>query len=115
MVEAINVDKPDQRVYARLPSLGGMRGQILRHYIDACLRFTNSEGSIEESGFADADMQKIVFTQNPEQFKKSMAREPKFRNWSYEAVDESEAQAASLYFESNAERRQREKIVEMEK
>lgn len=92
-----------------------MRGQILRHYIDACLRFTNSEGSIEESGFADADMQKIVLTQNPDQFKKSMARDPKFKNWRYEEVDESETNAASQFFESNVERRQREKLVEMEK
>jgi hypothetical protein len=26
LIEAINVDKPDLRVYARLPTLGGMRG-----------------------------------------------------------------------------------------
>jgi len=59
-------------------------------------------------------MQKIVLTQNPDQFKKSMARDPKFKNWRYEEVDESEASAASQFFESNVERRQREKIVEME-
>lgn len=43
-----------------------------------------------------------------------MARDPKFKNWRYEEVDESEASAASQFFESNVERRQREKIVEME-
>jgi hypothetical protein len=38
LIEAINVDRPDQRAYLRLDSVYGMRGKILNHYIDTNLK-----------------------------------------------------------------------------
>lgn len=38
LVEAVNVDKPLQRAYMRTPTLMGMRGQILKFYIDSMLK-----------------------------------------------------------------------------
>lgn len=38
LVEAINVDRPEERAYLTLPTLKGMRGQVLLYYIDQMLK-----------------------------------------------------------------------------
>lgn len=38
IIEAVHVDRPYERAYMTYPTLKGMRGQILRFYVDSMLK-----------------------------------------------------------------------------
>lgn len=45
LVEAINVDRNMQRAYLRVPTLVGMRGELLRYFVDSQLKILSKEDS----------------------------------------------------------------------
>ena len=79
LIEQVNVDKPLERAVVRVPTLGGMRGQILAFYIEQSLKVL-SENSLEL----------MTFDCPPDVFKNRMTQHPYFKNWVYEQVDEAE-------------------------
>lgn len=52
LVEAINVDRNLQRAYLRVPTLVGIRGELLRHYVDSMLKILSKEDASRD--FAEA-------------------------------------------------------------
>ena len=103
LVEAINVDKPVQRAYMQFPSFMGMRGQILKYYIDAELKIIgvndeqgiNAAGNQDQSiGFGDEHViERIDFRARPEEFRKRMNKDPKYYQWQYEKLGQEEVEA----------------------
>ena len=90
VVEAINVDKPKQRAYLlSYDSFKGMRGQILKYYVDEMLRIYGvGEDASSQTGFGDHVIGRIEFACGPEQFKKKVKNNAEYENWEYEDSDD---------------------------
>ena len=97
VVEAINVDKPKQRAYLLShDSFKGMRGQILKYYIDEKLRIYGvGEDGSSQTGFGDHVIGRIEFASDPEQFKKKVKNNPQYENWEYEDSDDESSMKPS--------------------
>jgi hypothetical protein len=85
LIEAINVDKPLERACYRVPTLGGMRGQILGQYIESSLKVLSEES-----------LDVMAFECSPEVFKSRMAMDYRFKDWQYEEIDDQEANAEDI-------------------
>lgn len=97
LVEAVHVDKPAERAYLRVPTLMGMRGEILKYYIDAMVRILGKDDTLQQAimdaqtGFgADNVIERIEFSCTPEEFRARMSKDPNYANWEYEALREDE-------------------------
>jgi len=99
VVEAINVDKPKQRAYLlSYDSFKGMRGQILKYYIDEVLRIYGvGEDASSQTGFGDHVIGRIEFTCGPEQFKEKVKRNAEYENWEYEDSDDEQEPTPHKY------------------
>ena len=99
VVEAINVDKPKQRAYLlSYDSFKGMRGQILKYYIDEVLRIYGvGEDASSQTGFGDHVIGRIEFACGPEQFKKKVKNNAEYENWEYEDSDDEEESTPHRY------------------
>jgi len=92
LVEAANVDMPYQRAYIKLSTMEGMRGNILKYYVDQMLKIyaDGEEVSIEDinkdksTGYGDHVIGFIEFVVLPSLFKSRMAKDPVYHNWKYE-------------------------------
>jgi hypothetical protein len=95
LIEAINVDRPKQRAYLRAASLLGMRGEILRHYIDSQVRvlsaydITRTADELERN-LADVqageaqELAALMLLERPQLFRERMEEDPTYRSWVYE-------------------------------
>lgn len=100
LIEAVHVDKPHQRAYLRLPTIMGMRGEILKFYIDSMLKIVGVKdaGGYGEAanvdlstGFGDENVvERLEFACLPEEFRKRMSQDPDYCRWVYEKLDDSE-------------------------
>lgn len=97
-VEAVNVDKPHQRAYLRLATMMGMRGEILKFYIDSMLKIVGSKdeglkaANVDLStGFGDDNViERLEFACTPEEFRQRMNQDPDYCHWEYEKLEEEE-------------------------
>lgn len=99
LVEAVNVDKPHQRAYWRRPTLMGMRGEILKFYIDSQLKIlgtkdkglTGAANVDLSTGFGDDNViDRLEFACTPEEFRKRMSKDPDYSHWVYEKLGDAE-------------------------
>lgn len=93
VVEAIDVDKPHQRAYIlSYDSFKGMRGEILKFYIDEKLRIFggDAEQTSTQTGFGSHVIGYIEFACDPEEFKKKLKTNSQYWNWEYEDDDEDD-------------------------
>lgn len=78
--------------------LGGMRGKILKYFIDECVKINHKEGDkIDDqygSGF-EGVIDKIDVHPSPQEFRKRMSQTKEFSNWTYE--DENETRPQDQY------------------
>ena len=90
MVEAISVDKPHQRAYILdIESFKGMRGSILKYYIDEKLRIfaANETKASSQTGYGDHVIDRIAFASNPEQFILKLKGNKQYEDWQFEDSD----------------------------
>lgn len=95
LVEAIDVDKPHQRAYIlSYDSFKGMRGEILKFYIDEKLRIFGSDEdrTSTQTGFGSHVIGYIEFACDPEEFKQQLERDPQYWNWEYENDEDEDDQ-----------------------
>jgi hypothetical protein len=76
LIEAINVDRPLERAYVRVHTLGGMRGAVLCEYLEESLKI-----------LSDQALDVIAFDCSTGAFKARMKTNSKFKDWVYEPVD----------------------------
>lgn len=100
VVEAIDVDKPHQRAYIlSYDSFKGMRGEILKFYIDEKLRIfgSDAEKTSTQTGFGSDVIGYIEFTCDPEEFKTRLETDSQYWNWEYEADHDEDDQPEQQY------------------
>ena len=90
IVEAVHVDCPQERAYILYKSFEGMRGDILKYYIDGQLNIyespedANLEKLGDESTGFGAKIGHIQFKLQPDTFKRRMKKDKNFMDWVYE-------------------------------
>lgn len=95
LIEAIHVDKPSERAYLRLDTFMGMRGEILKYYIDSSVRILGEHDTIKntdtQTGFGAGNVvDRIEFVCTPEAFRGRMSKDPNYANWEYEPLPAEE-------------------------
>lgn len=62
VVEAINIDKPEQRAYLlSYDNFDGFRGPILKYYIDEYLKIYDDSQKSDQTGFGNYVIKEIKF------------------------------------------------------
>ena len=92
-IEAVNVDVPEDIDHMHLRSLEGMRGKILKYYIDKMLRLLDTPraqefeendvlGPSKDMGIGfGIQFDHIEIGCQPATFKRKMARDPDYCTW----------------------------------
>jgi hypothetical protein len=99
-IEAINIDKPHQRASIPMSSLFGMRGKILKFYIDECIKIYHKDQAEDDApdsqfGFGGV-IDHIGVSCVPEAFRKKMNTTKLFANWTYENEKENQVEDTKL-------------------
>ena len=70
LIEAVSINKPEERAYMTVKSLGGFRGKVLTQYIDKALEIVGLEDSDNEGVMVDeaSKIQGLDLTITPETF-----------------------------------------------
>lgn len=90
IVECIHVDRPKERTYIRLENLQGMRGEILKFYVDSELKLSAKDEQVDENkdtsvGYDETWVDSIEFSCQPNQFKKKTQKNGSiYSNWKFE-------------------------------
>ena len=121
LVEAVNVDEPQQRAYLTLHTLKGMRGKILMYYIDQMLKiYSKDQAQLkranidQQTGFGQ-EISFINFKCTPEVFSKRMAKNPDYTNWEWEDEVKHAPKPLAAYRPSVQPGQALSDVVELEK
>jgi len=98
LFEAVHIREPTKRAYLHELSLGGMRGDILKEYIDSELKlFSDQDQEIDAEkardqslGFANEAVSLLVLRFSPAEFKARMKEDPTYASWQYEEGDDED-------------------------